>query len=67
MDSNPIFSPSGKLQPNGLSSITVRIQLNPASNMVSAREIDLVMSVLDDIVQEMQRLEAEVQSDAGVV
>jgi len=67
VDSNPIFSPSGEPQPNVLSSIPVRIQFKPALHEVGAREIDLVLSILDDIVQEMQRLDAEVQSDAGVV
>lgn len=64
LESNIILSPSGEAQPNGFPTIPLGIQLNPASDEVDAREIDLVLSVLDDIVQEMQRLGAELESDA---
>jgi hypothetical protein len=67
LDSNTTFSPTGEPQPDGALSIPLHIKLNPASDVVGAQEIDLVLSVLDDIVQEMQRMEAEWDSDIGVV
>lgn len=65
MGKHPVISPSVELHKNaGVASPTMPllIQLNPAALEVSAREIDLVLSVLDDIMLEMQRL--ELQSDS---
>ncbi len=45
---------------NALSTVSVLIQLNHLSHEVSACEIDLVLSMLDDIVQEMQRQDTEI-------
>lgn len=64
MESNIILSPSGEAQPNGFLTIPLNIKLYPTPNELDAREIDLVLSVLDDIVQEMQRLGTESESDA---
>ena len=65
MGKRPVISPSVELHLNaGVSapSTPVQIQLNPATHTVSAREIDLVLSVLDDIVLEMQRLQLQSES-----
>jgi len=59
LNPNLIISPPGEPQPTELPAIPLHIQLTPASMYLDAREIELVSSVLDDIVQEMQRLEAE--------
>ena len=65
MDSKRTLSAPIELHANAgacTSTIPVRIQLNPDYLEVSAREIDLVLSVLDDIMLEMQRL--QLQSDS---
>lgn len=64
LESNIILSPSGEAQPNGFLTIPLNIKLYPTPNEIGAREIDLVLSVLDEIVQEMQRLGAELESNA---
>ena len=64
LESNIILSPSGEAQPNGSLTIPLNIKLYPTPNEIGAREIDLVLSVLNDIVQEMQRLEADFEPDA---
>lgn len=45
---------------NALSTDSVLIQFNHLSHEISEREIDLVLSILDDIVQEIQRQDAEI-------
>lgn len=65
MGKRPVISPSVELHKNAgvvAPDISVQIQLNPAALTVSAREIDLVLSVLDDIVLEMQRLQLQSES-----
>ena len=69
LDSKIINSPTGEPQPDGLLTIPLEIKLNPASDVVGAQEFDLVFSVLDDIVQEMQRLASDAcaaQSDQSL-
>lgn len=65
MGKHSVISPSVELHKNAGAAapdIPVRIQMNPAALTVSAREIDLVLSFLDDIVLEMQRLQLQSES-----
>lgn len=62
MDSSKTLSAPIELHANagaGTSTIPVRIQLNPDYFEVSAREVDLLLSVLDDILFEMQQIQSE--------
>lgn len=62
MDSSQTLSAPLELHSNagtGTSTIPVRIQLNPDYLEVSVREVDLLLSVLDDILFEMQQIQSE--------
>jgi hypothetical protein len=55
MESN-LPLPTGNPQTDGRYAIPLTIKYHPNSDAVSEREVDLVLSFLDEIIQEMQRL-----------
>ena len=57
MESNQPL-PTGNPQTDGRQAIPLTIKYHPNSDAVSEREVDLVLSFLDEIIQEMQRLAA---------
>ena len=57
MESNQPL-PIGNPQTDGRQAIPLTIKYHPNSDAVSEREVDLVLSFLDEIIQEMQHLAA---------
>ena len=55
MESNQPL-PIGNPQTDVRKAIPLTIKYHPNSDAVSEREVDLVLSFLDEIIQEMQRL-----------